>query len=107
MHTERNKRLAREWYELIGSARYEEAKAYVSEDFEFYPMIDNRLEGVYAFIELESSHMDPQPGFHFEILKIIGEGDLVYGPVRLPLFQSLRKPHRRGFFRESERSEEG
>ena len=34
MHTERNKRLAREWYELIGSARYEEAKAYVSDDFE-------------------------------------------------------------------------
>ena len=77
MHTERNKRLAREWYELIGSARYEEAKAYVSDDFEFFPMIDTRLEGVDAFIELESSHMDPQPGFHFEILKIIGEGDLV------------------------------
>ena len=74
---ERNKRLAREWYELIGSARYEEAKVYVSDDFVFYPMIDQKLEGVERFIELESSHMDPQPGFRFEIVNIIGEGDYV------------------------------
>ncbi len=74
---ERNKRLAREWYALIGSARYEEAKVYVSEDFEFYPMIDERLVGVDEFIRLESSHMDPQPGFHFEIINVIGEGDFV------------------------------
>ena len=32
-HVERNKQLAREWYALIGSARYEKAKAYVSDDF--------------------------------------------------------------------------
>ncbi len=74
---ERNKRLAREWYALIGSGRYEEAKAYVSEDFEFYPMIDTRLEGVEEFIRLESSHMDPQPGFTFDVIHVIGEGDLV------------------------------
>ncbi len=77
MDVERNKRLAREWYELLGSARYEEARSYVSDDFEFFPMIDERLSGVDRFIELESSHMDPQPGFRFEIIKVIGEGDLV------------------------------
>ena len=78
MSTEaRNKRLAREWYELIGQARYEEAKRYVSDDFVFYPMMTERLEGVDAFMERESSHMDPQPGFTFEILNIIAEGDWV------------------------------
>ena len=76
-NTERNKRLARDWYALSGSARYDEARAYVSDDFEFYPMIDERLEGVDAFIRLESSHMDPQPGFHFELLNVIDEGDYV------------------------------
>lgn len=76
-HVERNKQLAREWYALIGSARYEEAKAYVSDDFVYYPMMSEKLEGVDAFIERESAHMDPQPGFTFEIINIIGEGDWV------------------------------
>lgn len=42
-HVERNKQLAREWYALIGSARYEEAKAYVSDDFVYYPMMWTHL----------------------------------------------------------------
>lgn len=76
-NTERNKQLAREWYSLIGSGQYEKAKAYVSDDFTFYPMIDTELKGVDKFIELESSHMDPQPGFHFDVINVIGEGNFV------------------------------
>lgn len=77
MSVEENKRLAREWYELLGQGRYDEAKTYCSEDFVFYPMITDKLEGVQAFVDLESSHMDPTPGFTFEIINLIGEGDWV------------------------------
>lgn len=74
---EEKKRLAREWYELLGSARYEEAKAYCSDDFVFYPMITRKLEGVEPFLELEGANMDPCPGFTFEIINLICEGDWV------------------------------
>ena len=77
MSVEENKRLAREWYELIGSARYEEARAYCADDFVYYPMVDVKLEGADKFLALESANMDPCPGFTFEIVNIIGEGDWV------------------------------
>lgn len=74
---EEKKQLAREWYELLGQARYNEARKYCSEDFVFYPMITRRLEGVDQFLALEGSNMDPCPGFTFEILNLICEGDWV------------------------------
>lgn len=77
MSVEENKRLAREWYELLGQARYEEARQYCSDDFVFYPMITKKLEGVDTFLALEGAHMDPCPGFTFQILNVIGEGDWV------------------------------
>lgn len=76
---ERNKRLAREWYEFIGSAQYEKAKEYCSEDFVFWPMIFDGAKSfdLQGFIDLESSHMDATPGFTFEMLNVIAEGDWV------------------------------
>lgn len=74
---ERNKRLAREWYEWIGKAAYDKVKEYTSDDFVFYPMNNIKLEGVDEFIKYESSNMDPFPGFKAEMKHLIGDGDWV------------------------------
>ena len=77
MSVERNKQLATEWYGLLGQGKYAEAANYVSDDFVFYPMMNNKIEGVEAFVASESANMDPMPGFSFDMLNVIGEGDWV------------------------------
>lgn len=73
---ERNKRLAREWFETIGRKEWDKLRPMASDDFAFFPMCYTKVD-FDTFAKMERAHMEPMPDYKVTITNVIGEGDWV------------------------------
>lgn len=88
--TERNKEIAREFYDLVINVKdYEAAKKYMGAPYiQHNPLVGDGHEGLKTFIEfLKTNH----PEAHSEIKQIFADGDFVILHVH-----SRREPNTRG-----------
>lgn len=74
---EQNKEVARKFYELIGSRKYDEAAGLCHPQFVYIPQVGRELKGAQAFSAIESANMDPFGEFKMKNEFMIAENDRV------------------------------